>query len=50
VTQRVFFGAASEAAELGADPPWQMSGSLIVLAALVIAAPLAALAVVSHLL
>jgi len=50
VTQQVFFGAASEAAELGADPPWQMSGSLIILAALVIAAPLAALVVVSHLL
>ncbi len=50
VTQRVFFGAPSEAAQVAADPPWQMSGSLIVLAALVVAAPLAALAVISYLL
>lgn len=49
VTHSVFFGTASEAAESAQDPPWQMSGPLVALAVLVMAAPLAALAVVRYL-
>ncbi len=49
VAHRVFLGPTSPTAEVATDPPWQMTGSLVAMAIAVLAAPLAALSVVSYL-
>lgn len=49
VGQRVLLGESSEAADEATDPPWQITGSLVVIAVLVAAAPPVTISIVSHL-
>ncbi|MBM3474840.1 MAG: hypothetical protein FJX75_16375 [Armatimonadetes bacterium] len=49
VTHKVFFGDAPPTVEGAADPPWQMTGSLLAMAIAVVAAPLAAWSLVNQL-